>query len=397
LAVAGIQWCSKRWHEARILHLHLTKFNAEQLAAALSVGPPSAQLRKLKELHFYCKPDSDRCITMLTWLLSGISGLEVLSCRTFPKLFYFPPLVALKHLLLGCHDLTGLAKLLRGLPLLETLSVKGVLEEEDGANDEDSGPAHLPVLDLCSNTRLTHVFLYDVTVGRLSAARSCQISLRVLDEASLEQYDLAQVAPNLHALSWWAHEPVGCRALQRLQLCTALSVLDLRVSYAGIGRAAKPVRLSGALARLQQCSLYTAHDMHVAVPALVQWQFFKAWSRGSLHIAFEDVRHFARTVETIALSSKNLCTSGTRQILCSALSMAGKTWDDSRGDYGGTFDGYSVVSLPGVGPPLERDLSNVLRHVVCKCGACLKCLVRRGVLSPLSEYCLALTHHPAVW
>jgi hypothetical protein len=167
---------------------------------------------------------------MLAWLLSSFrDDLEVLSCRTFGKLFYFPPLAALKHLLLDCHNFSGLAKALRSLPKLETLSIDGYDEdEEEDENGHLGALAHLPALDLSSNTMLLHVRLCSATVGSLTVAPGCEVSLKIHDDDALERFEWAQLAPVLYSFSWMAQEWLEntSAALQCLRQCTALSVLQ---------------------------------------------------------------------------------------------------------------------------------------------------------------------------
>jgi hypothetical protein len=163
----------------------------------------------------------------------------------------------------------------------------------------------------------------------------------------------------------------------------------------GVGYDEWPIDLTGTLARLAVCCI-SAAEIHVIVPAQVQWQVFTAWSRhGDLTIEFEDVEQFARSVGTIALCGKNL---GIQQDVCTALSRVGKSWDGSADGYrgrrmydykGGGLD-ISEGPCPAMWSPGELSLGQVLRQLVCMCGACLDCLIRKGKLSPMSEFSLKL-------
>jgi hypothetical protein len=158
---AGWEWASKRWSAAHILHLQLNKDNAMQLAG---VCEPPMQLQHLKELHFCCKDDACvwwRLSLKASWLLSRSPRLEALSCRVSRRLFYFPPLTTLKHLMLSMSDFSSLDDYLPQLPALESLHLDARKEPyQCGIILDDKEfylTANLPALDLRDNIRLTHV------------------------------------------------------------------------------------------------------------------------------------------------------------------------------------------------------------------------------------------------
>jgi hypothetical protein len=328
---AGLEWASRRWSVAYILHLELDDEGAEQLAAACT--PAGMQLRHLKELHFYCRAHSDTCRPMLAWLLSKASHIEALSCRSFRKLFYFPPLAYLKHLMLNSTDFSSLSRYLPLLLALETLHLDGhretYMHEDDGLF---SNAAHLPSLDLRSNIRLSHIAFQIATVGRLHIPDACKVSFIVMDEdyagQASGQLSWAYLEPVLHSLSWTCFDSMGIVDMQRLQMCSALSYVNLVVHHR-FGDAGMPVELTGHLARLK-CLVIHAFEVHVVVPAYVEWKAFRVVAcGGGLHLTMQDVQSFASTTAAFVLSGQGLDTSGVRQALQEALSAAGKSWDES--------------------------------------------------------------------
>ena len=354
-----------------MLHLNLNEDNAGQLAA--TCAQPAMQLDHLKELHFRCAAYSGLCKGLLAWLLSKTPNIEALSCCAFRKLFYFPPLTTLKHLMLNSTDFSSLDEVLRQLPALETLLLDGWREvyiHEDA--DAFPNAAHLSSLDVRSNTRLTHIAFHEVTVGCPRVPAACKVSVSITDAGeNFGSLIWANLGTALRYFYWSCSGSIELEDMHGLLFCPALTYVDMAADES-FGNKDTPIVLAGHLANLK-CLFIRAFEVHVVVPADVEWKAFRVVAgRGGLHLTFEDVQRFASTTATWVFSGPRLEESGVRHALREALSAAGKSWDEFSLDNG-------PVHLRGPGFMCPKDVGWKLPY--CMCGACRDCLMRRGVLS----------------
>ena len=343
-----LEWASKRWRRASVLHLQLHDGVVRRLPAVLANQPLAAGWLTELQVGRRVTGRGDSCDNAS--LLSHAPSLTMLAWRTHRlddctrMLMRMPCLTQLRHLVLlleatcfgndrmciseaakrNAKELTeGLRDSLVQLPALETLHLKQISchhPESTGLN------LRLPPLCLIACARLRYVCLDAFVAGSIGVPEGCSMSACFLagSAALLQDAHWRRMLSQLRRIAlsssvWGGYHEDTKRLMEILQCCPLMR--DLRLDLLSDADDQQHVfALDGSLAGLETLSV-SAHKLMVFVPACARWRCIRLWCSGQLNVIFEDVGAFALHTKAFVFAGlhQHMENSASMASLCDAL------------------------------------------------------------------------------